>query len=58
MSRFLAIVFIALNVPLNNALAAADPVTTAAHAVWSNYLTTGRFGIMFEGSLRLPRSRC
>jgi uncharacterized membrane protein len=37
------VVTIALNVPLNNALAPADPTTTAGHEVWNNYLSNWTF---------------
>ncbi len=37
------IVTIALNVPLNNALLAADATTTAGQEVWKNYLTNWTF---------------
>lgn len=33
------VVTIALNVPLNNVLAAADPTATAGHDIWNNYLS-------------------
>lgn len=36
-------VTMALNVPLNNALAAADPASPAGHDVWKNYLTDWTF---------------
>ncbi len=34
------VVTMALNVPLNNALAAADPASVAGQEVWKNYLKT------------------
>lgn len=37
------VVTMALNVPLNNALAAADPASVAGQEVWKNYLTTWTF---------------
>lgn len=37
------LVTMALNVPLNNALAAADPISSAGNDVWQNYLTNWTF---------------